>query len=245
MKDKFHGTLLFFAFSRNRLTYRIFPLLIGVLLMSFCSCTSYMNINSISSPLTLGNAMSDTLSWNYFEGMKPGDKIRIKDKSEIKQDILFSSASEGMLYGLALRNPVSWRKVEPFDYSMPINRISQIRVIEKSSEIANNEIQEFYMSELYRIKEGNEVFIEKKNGQHLYMFFKEFKDGVVYGDAWGSIKNEPKSSTEKVEIPISEIEKIEVKKFNSKRTGLLFITVGVGFLAVIIISYATNPIYFN
>lgn len=238
MKNKFHVSLLFIAFSQIRLTY-----ILVVLLMPFFSCSSYMNVKSISSPLILGNDMSDTLSSKYFEGMTPGDKIKIRDKTDKRQEILFSSVSEGMLYGMALRNPESWKKVEPFDFSIPITRISWIKVIEKSSELSNDEIQKFYNSDLYKIKKGDRVFIEKENGQQLYMLFEEFEDGIVYGDSWGSLKNDSKSSTEKVEIPINEIEIIEVKKFNSKRTSLLIITVGGGFLAVLIISIAANPVY--
>ncbi|WP_373497085.1 hypothetical protein [Aquiflexum sp.] len=223
---------------------RIFQLLLAVLLISFGSCTSYMNINRISSPLTLGIKGTDTLSWDYFEGVLQGDKIRVTDKSNISHEIMFSFVSDGMLHGLTFWDPVSLKKVKPYDFSIPINRISQVRGIGKGSEIEDKEKPEFYFSDLYKLKKGDKIMIEKKNGQPHYMYFKESEMGCLWG-SWGSKKNDRKMPTEEIEIPISKLQEITVKSFNSSRSELLTIGFAGIFLAILIIAYIANPIYIN
>ncbi|MCL6257488.1 hypothetical protein M3O96_00190 [Aquiflexum sp. TKW24L] len=194
----------------------------------------------------MGLDAADTLSWDYFEGMAQGDKIRVTDKTKNSQDILFSSASEGMLYGQAFRDAYNLKKVDPHDFSIPIKRISQVKEIGKSRKLKNDEKPKFSNRDLYKIKMGSRVSILKKNGELQYLYFKEFKDGVVYGDTWGSNKNDRnKVPTKAIGIPISEIEEITVRSFNFSRTGLLTIGIAGAFLGIIIIAYITDPIYLN
>jgi len=219
-------------------------MLFAVIILGLNSCITYTHLYDISKPLTLSPDEADTLSWDYFEGMTEGEKIRVTDKSKRSQDIMFTSASEGMLFGMAYKDAENIKKVEPYEFSIPTKRISQVKEIGKSKQLKNIERPEIFHRDLYKLKEGNRVMILKKNGQLQYLYFREFKNGVVYGDTWGSNKNDRnKIPTKAIAIPISEIEEITVRRFNASRTGLLTASIVLTSFVVIIIAYIVDPVY--
>ena len=219
-------------------------MLFAVIVLVLNSCITYTHIYDISKPLTLSLDEADTLSWDYFEGMTEGEKIRVTDKSKKSQDIMFTSASGGMLYGMAYKDADNFKKVDPYEFSIPIKRISQVKEIGKSKQLKNIEQPEIYHRDLYKLKEGNRVMILKKNGQLQYLYFREIKNGVVYGDTWGSNKNDRnKIPTKAIAISISEIEEITVRRFNASRTGLLTASIVLTSFVVTIIAYIVDPVY--
>jgi hypothetical protein len=206
--------------------------------MAFFSCVSYKDIKKVYQPWTLDPGDSKTFPLDYFEGVSQGDKIQVKDKSQKNYYMEFSSVFEGNLNGRVIKDPVTMNKVEPYDYSIPIHRISQVSGIGKGSEMKDKPQPDFYYSDLYKIRKGEKILVKERSGEIQYMSFNELKNGRIYGDSWGSEKKDNTIESKKVEIPLQEIDQIQVKRFKPLQTFGLVAGITVG---TFVVAYAISP----
>jgi hypothetical protein len=215
-----------------------------VLLVLTLSCKTYKSVENLQT-ITLSTAESDTLPTDFFYGIQPGDKIRLVDRSNRVYDIVFQSFSEGNILGQLDLDPVKFSNVEASDFSIPLKNIIQVRGIGSGKEIKGIGKPAVYYSDLYKIKEGEKILVVMKNGDLDYMYFREFRNGKIYGKSWGSEKKNKNFPTREVEIPVAEVGKVKVYRLNAPATAAFVVgTTGV-ILGILLLLYSLNPIYLN
>jgi hypothetical protein len=215
-----------------------------VLLILTVSCKTYKNVENLQT-ITLSNAESDTLPPDFFYGIQAGDKIKLMDRSKRVYDIVFQSVSEGNILGQLDLDPVKYRNLDVSEFSIPLKNIIQVRGIGSGKELEVLDNPEIFYSDLYKIKVGEKILLEMKNGDLDYMYFREFRNGNLYGQSWGSKKNNKNLPTRVVEIPVTEVRKVKVRRLNAPATAAFVVGTSGAIIGILLLLYSFNPIYLN
>jgi hypothetical protein len=223
------------------LVKKLIPL---VLLILTVSCKTYKNVENMQT-ITLSNAESDTLPPDFFYGIQAGDKIRLMDKSNRVYDIVFHSVSDGNVLGKLDLDPVKYRNLDVSEFSIPLKNIIQVRGIGSGKELEGLDNPDIFYSDLYKIKEGEKILVEMENGDLDYMYFKEFRNGNIYGQSWGSEKKNKNLPTREVEIPVAEVGKVKVYRLNAPATAAFVVGTSGAIIGILFLLYSLNPIYLN
>lgn len=101
---------------------------------------------------------------------------------------------------------------------------------------------ELAISDFSKLNPGDELIIQTKKGDQYFMDFRQMKDGpILVGEAW-SFNLKEIDSPVIVEIPISEIANVEVKRINTPLTIFLPVLVGGALFLVILGASLSNAL---
>ncbi|MFD2200662.1 hypothetical protein [Shivajiella indica] len=186
---------------------------------------------------------------SFYENIIPGDKITVIDKSRQVSELIFIEFSDNRLIGKIYIDPVTFQKVEPYDFSIPVENISQVkgvkRVAQPKSKPGSNVV--ISLNEFKKISQGEKIKVNQNNGMIHYMYYEGIADSVLTGNSWGNInlKNFSEVDLFPVKIPLENIEKVAVYRPNTGATlGLVLGVLGVA-VVIMALMMATNPILVN
>lgn len=76
---------------------------------------------------------------------------------------------------------------------------------------------EFVIKSLAKLVEGDKILVNTKSGETYFMYYDRLNNSKLEGTLW-LLNGDKISPTKTVEIPISEIEEVKVKKFSPAAT---------------------------
>lgn len=178
-----------------------------LLMVGFSSCKTYQNIENIKMPKNK-IVKSDTFPPSYFAQINPGDKIQITDKGGQVNELIFSSSDETNVYGQIYKDPIQSKKVEPYDFKIPIANIEKVK---------GAKIEGLTENDFKKILAGEQIKVYTSKGQQLIMVYREVNEGLLQGEILESSDTQMEITPQTFEIPLSEVEEVKVLRNSAGR----------------------------
>jgi hypothetical protein len=202
------------------------------------SCKTYQKVESIKSPKNHpSNNVQQAVS--ILENINTGDTITVIENKGLVSEMIHSEIFENRLIGRIYIDPESYKRVEPYQYSIDIHEIKQVKMVSRGPDLGIGSKSEFFFHHLYKVKKGERIRITGVNGNRQYMHFAGFGEGFITGTPiyhgvtkpneknWVSNKDYKKLGKKEIDVPLREIENIHIERVSAPATVAAYLGTGL------------------